>query len=334
MASTFLGIELGKRSLIAHQTGLHVIGQNLSNADNKTYSRQRAILTAVEPLYDPAFNRAERKGQIGQGVNIEAIRRERDIYLDVRIAGETSRRSFWETNQMNLRQIEDIHHALEDQNLQESIDVFWKSWQELSKNPSEPAVKQELVERSKAMGRQVRQTFRRLDAMQHELNEKIRSDVSRINLLSQAIADLNTKILQSQALGDNPNDLMDKRDGFIVALSEMVPVESSFNDQDEIMVFIGGKVLIQGTQVNPLRLEANPNNKGFFDIYWENTGDALAVKTGSLQAKLLGRDTHLHTQITRLDTLSLNLMTAINAIHQKGFNTYGKLGGVFLKRSF
>ena len=41
MPSTFAGIEIGKRSLIAHNQGLFTIGHNISNAAKEGYSRQR-----------------------------------------------------------------------------------------------------------------------------------------------------------------------------------------------------------------------------------------------------------------------------------------------------
>ncbi len=333
MASTFLGIEIGKRSLMAHQKGLSVIGHNISNADNKTYSRQRAILSAVDPLYEPALNRAEVAGQIGQGVQVSEIRRERDKYLDIRINAETANKEFWKTNQNNLHQIEDVHHALEEQNLQEDMDRFWVSWQELSKNPSEPAVRQELVQRSVALSRQFNTQFNRFNELRHELNEKIRSDVSRINQIAKSVADINTKILQSQALGDNPNDLLDKRDHLIHEVSKMINVKISFNDDNEIMIFTAGKMLVQGPETKQLKLEENPENEAHFDIYWEESNDRFAPQSGALKANLIARDEHLKNQIKRLDTLAANLIVAVNEIHQRGFNAYDARGGVFFQEN-
>ena len=70
MQSTFSGIELGKRGLIAHNQALQTVGHNLSNASTEGYSRQRVELKATDPLYMPQLNREERPGQIGQGVDV------------------------------------------------------------------------------------------------------------------------------------------------------------------------------------------------------------------------------------------------------------------------
>ena len=66
MPSTFTGIEIGKRSLFAHQQGLHTVGHNLSNADKDGYSRQRVEMNPADPIFMPAMNREERAGQLGQ----------------------------------------------------------------------------------------------------------------------------------------------------------------------------------------------------------------------------------------------------------------------------
>ena len=41
MGSTFSGIELGKRSIMAHTDAITTAGHNISNADTEGYSRQR-----------------------------------------------------------------------------------------------------------------------------------------------------------------------------------------------------------------------------------------------------------------------------------------------------
>ena len=56
MASTFAGIEIGKRSLMAHSTQIQTAGHNISNADTEGYSRQRVIVKSFEPIYCNSVN--------------------------------------------------------------------------------------------------------------------------------------------------------------------------------------------------------------------------------------------------------------------------------------
>ena len=74
MNSTFMGLEIGKKGLMSHQQALHVTGHNISNAENKEYSRQRVVITAADPLYVPSLNRSNTPGQHRAGLG-GAIRR-------------------------------------------------------------------------------------------------------------------------------------------------------------------------------------------------------------------------------------------------------------------
>ena len=73
MASSFAGIEIGKRSLMAHETQIQTAGHNISNADTEGYSRQRVVVKSFGPIYRPDRERALVPGQIGQGTDVESI---------------------------------------------------------------------------------------------------------------------------------------------------------------------------------------------------------------------------------------------------------------------
>lgn len=331
MSSSFMGLEMGKRSLMYHQTGLRVIGQNLSNADVEGYSRQRVKATSMPPLYEPSLGRAERPGQLGQGVELKAIQRDRDIYVEARISTELSKKEYWQTRHFLINQIENIHNALGAINLRERLDRFWSGWQELSKNPSEPAVRESLVQDSVALSSGINDQFNKLNRLRRELEEKITAEVKTIGDISRSLADINTRILQSEALKDNPNDLKDERDRLIKQLSQVVDVEVNFKDTDEVMVFLGGKILVQGTEYSRLELRANENNEGLSDIYFAESGDRFVPQHGRLNAFLEIRDEMLQDQIKRLDNIAINLIQTVNEIHQTGFNAYRNRGGNFFK---
>ena len=50
-------------------------------------------------------------------------------------------------------------------------------------------------------------------------------------------------------------------------------MKSSYKDNDEIMVFVNGKMLVQGTEYFPIVTKDNKNNEGLVDIHWKNSGD-------------------------------------------------------------
>ncbi|MFY7870562.1 MAG: flagellar basal body protein, partial [Exiguobacterium sp.] len=77
MGSTFMGLETARRSLSTHQGALQATGNNVANASNPGYSRQRLTLGMTEQL---SVNFGGTKaGQFGTGVRGETLARIRDL---------------------------------------------------------------------------------------------------------------------------------------------------------------------------------------------------------------------------------------------------------------
>src|SRR5512137_1887653 len=97
MHSTFMGLEIGKKGLLSHQQALHVTGHNISNAENREYSRQRVVITSADPLFVPALSRMQGPGQMGQGSVVSMVERVRSSFIDDRIATEKDVMGYWKT---------------------------------------------------------------------------------------------------------------------------------------------------------------------------------------------------------------------------------------------
>jgi flagellar hook-associated protein 1 len=151
MQSAFSGIELGKRSLLAHSRGLHTVGHNLANASVEGYSRQRVEFTPTDPLYRPQLNRPERPGQIGQGVDVARIERIRDMLLERRIVGQAGAEAYWESRDKHVRMLEQIYNEPTGVSIRTQMDQFWDAWQELSAFPEQMAARQLVLTRGQSL---------------------------------------------------------------------------------------------------------------------------------------------------------------------------------------
>ncbi len=331
MESSFLGLEIGKRSLLSHQKALRVIGHNISNANNESYSKQSVTFQTLDPLYRAQLNRVERPGQIGQGVEIASVRRNRDIFLDQRIYTENAKKQFWDINQSHLVDLENIYEAIGQVNLQEKLDGFWSGWENLILDPTNSAIREELLQNSLVLTADIRDKNDKLNSLQREVNEKLINEINEINQIADTVARLNQEIQSSRNLGDNPNDLLDKRDELVNELSKYAEVKVNYRDNDEFMVFLGGRILVQGEKVNQFTYTSDPLNNGLVEINWNPSNDEINTKLGSLRAHLFIRDVEIPNQINQLDTITTNLVYEVNAIHKEGFNNYGNRTGDFFR---
>ncbi len=318
MANAFAGIELGKRSIMAHTQQIQTAGHNISNADTEGYTRQRVQVKTFDPLYRPDLTRAETPGQIGQGTTIESISRLRDEMLDKRIVAQTNQETYWETREQYYSMIEQIYNEPADISVRGNMDKFWQSWQELSVYPDSKAVRQAVVTRGETLAESISQRYTSLSGIGTLINGDIEATVKQINDYAKQIADINGEIVRSKAMGDNPNDLLDRRDVLVEKLAKLANVSSDTRDSDEFNVHINGQVLVQGSVARSFDLVPNTDNNGYDTVVWKDTGLTADVAGGKLGALVELRDVDIRNEVQSLNSMALNFADLVNDVHRAG----------------
>jgi flagellar hook-associated protein 1 len=324
MPSTFMGLEIGKRGLMSHQQALHVTGHNISNADNREYSRQRVVITAADPLYVPSLNRANTPGNIGQGAVVQEVQRVRDNFIDDRIVVEKNHMGFWQTRNEFIQQVEMVYNEPSEDSMRSRLDDLWRGWEELSLHPEERSTREVVKEKAIGLTNEVRHVYSQLRELRLNANNQVEHRVGRINELAQNIRDLNERILKSEALGDNPNDLRDRRDALIEDLSKIADISVGRSDRDETIVYLGAENLVQGEIFRPLQAVMDPENDGMFRVVWRDTGREITNRGGELGALMEIRDVVIRENINDVNAFAINLMDLTNEVHRDGFGRQGE----------
>ncbi len=332
MGSTFSGFEISKRGLSTHQQALHTLGHNVSNADNKAYARQRVQIATMDPLYEPALNRAKVAGQIGQGNLATHVERIRDFFIDEKISLTLTEKNYWSAREEYLREVEIIFGEPQGQTLRNQMDQFWSAWEELANFPDESAHRAVVKEKAIGFGNRIEDMFKKLTYLKEQANREVEIKTRELNQIAESIRVLNEKITKLEALGDNPNDLYDKRDKLVEDLSSLVDISIGRSDEDEFMIFIGQQILVQGSKKNEIQLIGNADYEGKLDLFWKHNGERVILKSGRLQGLIEVRDFILTEKISELDSLAINLMDTVNSIHRDGFGLNGKTNLDFFEK--
>jgi flagellar hook-associated protein 1 FlgK len=334
--STFAPIELGKRGLVATTQGLQTIGHNLSNASVEGYSRQRVEMVPSPPLYEPQLNREETPGQIGQGVEVSRIERIKDMLLEGRIVSEQNVQGYWEARDKYILMLEQVYNEPTDHSVRTLMDRFWSAWQDLSLHPTEIASRRSVLETGKALVDGIHSRYNGLKSVRDMLEGDIQGSVSQVNELTKQIADLNKQIVKSQALGDNPNDLQDRRDLLVSKLSDLIDITIRTNDPaGEFVVTSGGMHIVQGTHHEVIDLKADRANEGYSTPVWSDTRQAAIFRGGKIASLMEMRDGDARQEIQSLDLLALNFTDLVNEVHRRGFGLNGEKGtDFFVERPF
>lgn len=335
MGSTFSGIELGKRSIMAHTDAITTAGHNISNANTEGYSRQRVQLKEFDPLYKPDLERAERAGMIGQGMDSQSINRVRDELLDQRITEQQHSESYWETRSKYYTMIEQIYNEPDDVSIRSNMDKFWEGWQELSVHPESQAARQAVVTRGESLADSIKTKWEALMGVGNLINGDIEATVKQVNDYTRQIASLNAEIVRSRGMGDNPNDLLDRRDLLVDKLSKIINITSDMRDSDEFMVHLDGHVLVQGGVARSFDLETVVDNNGYDKLVWKDTGNEAVIKGGTLGALIELRDVDIRSEVQSLNTMTMNFSDLVNDIHRNGYGANNVTGlDFFTQHSF
>ena len=119
------------------------------------------------------------------------------------------------------------------------MDKFWEAWQDLSLRPEATASRQAVLERGKTLVGSIQNQYRGLKDIRDSLELEVTATVGRVNGLLTDISSLNEQIVKVKAMGDNPNDLLDRRDLLTKELSGLMDITIDNRDPDEFTITKG-----------------------------------------------------------------------------------------------
>jgi flagellar hook-associated protein 1 len=262
MYSTFHGLEVGKRSILAQKGALSTTGHNIANANTVGYTRQEAVLQATTPLAYPSKNNGTAAMTMGTGVEVTELKRIRDQFLDQQYRNEQQKTGYWETTAAALSSVESVMNEPTDSGLNATLDRFWQSFQELAKQPESLAMRTVVVANGKAVADTFNNISSGIDQVEKDLRIQLTGKSDEINASAKEVSDLNKQIALMTASGYQPNDLLDKRDVVLDKLSKLVNIQVTPDENGTVNVSVSGVVLVNGKDaetfaVNPQTGEAS-----------------------------------------------------------------------------
>jgi flagellar hook-associated protein 1 len=237
MPSTFGGLEIGKRGLVAQQTGLTTVSHNIANANTEGYTRERVNMAATQAYSEPGLY-TPTLGQLGTGVEITGIQRLRDQFLDQQYYQQNSNYGTWDTQQSSLSKVENILNEPSDTGLQNAMNQFWQSWQDLAKDPTDSSARQLVLEKGSALTDTFHQISQAFTDLKNQIGDTstgsitdtdqsptmIGDNLRQINSYAGQIQNLNEQIKRNLANGYTPNDLYDQRNLVLDKLSQVANI--------------------------------------------------------------------------------------------------------------
>lgn len=284
MSGLFNTFNITKRGMFAQQTALNVVAHNISNANTEGYSVQRANLKTTQPFGMPSLTTSAEPGQLGTGVEVASITRSRDIFLDSQIRKENATLGKYEAREQFLSEIESIFTEPSDTGLSTMLSNFWDSWSQLSNTPEPNSTSRTLVaQNADSLCTAINHNYEQLSTMQSNASSIIQQQVFEVNSILTQIQDLNVQIKAVSITGQQPNDLLDRRDLLLDQLSDMFNFSVTQTDYNGIQInanivkddgSIGEQILLKdGTinsgvaYINKIEADASDPTKYNMEIY-------------------------------------------------------------------
>jgi len=212
MSGLYSTLNVATRGMSAQQTAIDVTTHNIANANTDGYSRQRATMETTRPFGMPTMNSSIGPGQLGTGVQIASISRIRDSYLDYQVRTENGTKGLYDGREKFLSQVQSVFNEPSDTGVSTLIGKVFDSWQALSTSPQLSNTRTVVAQQSKALTDELNSTYNKLISLKGNSQDVIKQDVVDVNSMLKQLDDLNQQIITVKVGGNEPNDLMDKRD--------------------------------------------------------------------------------------------------------------------------
>lgn len=235
MANGMGSLMVGATGLRSSQTALNTTAHNLSNVNTEGYTRQQ--ITFADSTYANVFSKSLNKGKYGLGVDIDAISRIRNEFIDRSYRTESSRLGFYESQANAVYEVEDWFGEMQGVTYQEHITNLYNAVNELTKNPTSTIARSSLIQNATAFIDRSEAIYSGLKDYQVTLNTEVNNMVEKINSLGQKIYNLNKGIVKVEAEGvERANDLRDSRDLALDELSKYIDIDYYETKDGEVIV--------------------------------------------------------------------------------------------------
>ncbi len=312
MSGIGLLLSTAKDALLAQQLALDVVSHNIANVNTPGYSRQTAELTARQPAPYAGM-------MLGRGVEVEEVSRNADAFIEKRLQQRKTDLSSLKEQEVYMSALEAIFNESSDRSLATTLTEFWNAWHDLANNPSGASERGIVYEKGQMLCEALNGVHGDLEQLSSQLNLSLQAGVTKVNDLTDKIADLNQQILSGRING-NPNDLLDKRNQLITELSQYMDIRYYENEDGSLTVTTGkGYVLVTGADSYSLSYDDGK-------IRWESSGAVNTDITSTITGGKMGgwldmRDVTIPQFKADLNELAKNIIWEVNKIHTQGVGT-------------
>jgi flagellar hook-associated protein 1 FlgK len=304
--------DISRRSLLTYQKALSITSNNVANANNPDYSRQRSLFSSVSPDYRTNIS-------IGSGVQLTDVERIRDQIID---------RQSWEYRQnfnsaqkqsSILANIESLFSEPSEQGMSVLLDKFFNSWDDLSVDPTSSALRSNVVYAAENLSVKLQNVYEGMTTLKQDLKKDSQVMVEDLNNYITELRHINKQIYEATVVNKGANDLLDKRDELLNKMSEIANIQVNIDEYGVANVSIGGVFAVD--RIHSVNFEITEESNGKLALKTDDGNAKVALRSGELYGNFRSANEFIPEAKKQFDDLFNSIVFHVNQIHSQGYTT-------------
>ncbi len=205
-----------------------------------------------------------------------------------------------------------------------ALDDLEASFDLLSVNPEDGALKQRVVADAETLALQIRQLSADVQDLRQRADQDIEQVVGEINDILSNLDNLNGLITFADSAGNTTADLEDERNELLEQLAELIDIDYFFDSNNQLNIYAANRPVLGGVAL-PLTYTAASNVSstvvypgGFAAIDLNGNDLTTLIGGGELAGLIEMRDTILVEEQAKLDEFARVLMEEMNDLLNQG----------------
>jgi flagellar hook-associated protein 1 FlgK len=319
MSSLFGTMSVALQSMLAQQSALEVVANNVANANTPGYSREVANFEENPPVLNG-------NTMVGTGETMASVESVRDNILNLRIDQETSQQSSLNSYVGSMDQVQALFNETQGTGLQTYLSNFFNSFQSLATDPTSSPLRQATITAGQDLAGAFSQTSQNLTTIQQGLDQSVVQTAQQVDQLTAQVANLTQQIQEVSNSGDSPGSLQDQRDEALTNLSNLIDTAVVYSNNGGVSVTTtNGATLVSGNQSDALTTQLN-SATGMHEVVTQGSDITSSIAGGQLQGLINARDNGIPATRASLDNLAAGIIAAVNTQQNAGYNPKGTSG--------
>jgi flagellar hook-associated protein 1 FlgK len=318
--SLFGSIQMAGNTLQAMQIGLHVVGNNIANANTPGFIRERV-------LYTPAPVQRLGNLTLGLGVEVAGIVQNVDRFVEERLRDVGSDRASADIQKKVYGDLESIIGELSDTDVSTSLTNFFNSIDEIVNQPEEMAVRNLAVQAGKTLASSINTLGRRVNTVYEDFSQGVDNLSAEFNSLTESIRKLNLQIVSLEGGNPTANEaggLRSQRNVALKRLAEIADVKVVENPTGSVNVTLDGEMVVfEGTRREVRTVFSSEEGRHTASIEFVDTQSPLQVSGGELHGLYEARDRIVGGFLDHLDKFAAALAFEFNKVYSQGQGATG-----------